>query len=265
MRFSILILGLMVLGIFGFSKQNKTESFQWKDGKKAAVCLTYDDGMECHLDEVGPALNKYGMRATFYCNGSAASLSNRVEDWRDLAAKGHELGNHSLYHPCNKNRPDGTVFDWVKPAYDLGNYSIGQIQEEIILANTLLHAIDGKKRRTYAYTCSDYEVSGTSYVEALDSIVTAARGEGPMPNNMQELNLYKMPSKNAAGMSGKEMIGYVEAARSKGTMAVFMFHGVGDGHLSITMEAHNELLEYLNQHNDEYWVAPFLEITDYIK
>ena len=33
-----------------------TDSLQWPNGQKAAVSLTYDDGLDCHLDIVVPDL-----------------------------------------------------------------------------------------------------------------------------------------------------------------------------------------------------------------
>ena len=44
--------------------------FAWPENKKAAVSLTYDDGMQTHLENAIPALNDVGIRGTFYLNGT---------------------------------------------------------------------------------------------------------------------------------------------------------------------------------------------------
>lgn len=259
--------------LFGCSQKNQipaetvsySNNFQWPENKKAAVCLTYDDGLDCHIDIAQPALDQFGFKGTFYCTGNSESLKTRMEAWRNLVAKGHELGNHTIYHPCIKARTGRDTFDWVRPEYDLGQYTINQIKSELRVANILLNAVDGKNRRTYAYTCSDYLVSGDSFIDSLYSFFPAARNDGPIPNSMDDLNMYFMPSGDVSDFTGKDLIRYVEDAKAKGTIATIMFHGVGADYLRVSAAAHLELLEYLDKHRDEYYVDTFLNITDYIK
>jgi peptidoglycan/xylan/chitin deacetylase (PgdA/CDA1 family) len=91
---------------------------------KAAVVLTYDDAINVHLDKVVPALDAAGMKGTFYVPGNAPALSERLEEWRQIPANGHELGNHTLYHPCDGSLPGR---DWVQPDQDLSTYSFSQM------------------------------------------------------------------------------------------------------------------------------------------
>ena len=69
-------------------------------GKKSAVVLTYDDAIDQHLDNAVPVLDSLGLKATFYITAFSNSMQTRLDDWRKLAEKGYELGNHTLYHPC---------------------------------------------------------------------------------------------------------------------------------------------------------------------
>jgi sialate O-acetylesterase len=98
--------------------------FTWPKGAKAAVVFTYDDGLDCHLDVAVPQLDEFGFKGTFYCTGNSQSLYNRTDEWRTIARNGHELGNHTLFHPC-----DGSKAGWVKPEYDLNNYTIFTVWE----------------------------------------------------------------------------------------------------------------------------------------
>lgn len=75
--------------------------FQWPQGRKGAVSITYDDALPCHHQLVAPAWEAVGLRATFY-TPIRSTLMEEVEAWRAVATKGHELGNHSLFHPCRK-------------------------------------------------------------------------------------------------------------------------------------------------------------------
>lgn len=233
----------------------------WPEGKKAAVVLTYDDGLDCHLDVAAPMLDEFGFKGTFFCTGQSWSLFKRMEEWRDLVRRGHELGNHSLFHPC-----DGSKHDWVKPEYDLNGYSLEQIRNELLAANTLLQAVDGKTERTYAYTCSDFRVSGgASYVDLTRELFAAARSDGPIPGSRDELDLHFMPSRMVVDLSGAELIHYVEEAREKGTIAILMFHSVGGGYLNISGQAHRELLVYLKAREKDYWVATFMEVCRHLQ
>src|SRR5210317_1324498 len=80
---------------------NSNAQFKWPNGKKAAVVFTYDDGLDGHLDVAVPQLDEFGFKGTFYCTGNSPSLYNRLDEWRQIAKNGHELGNHTLFHPCD--------------------------------------------------------------------------------------------------------------------------------------------------------------------
>src|SRR6187549_2205138 len=97
MRFVLL---LILLSQFAYA-QNKTP---W-NGKKCAVVLTYDDALNVHLDNVVPLLDSLGLKATFYLSAYFPGCKERIAEWRKVAAHGHELGNHTLFHPCLGNIP----------------------------------------------------------------------------------------------------------------------------------------------------------------
>jgi peptidoglycan-N-acetylglucosamine deacetylase len=233
---------------------------KWPGNAKAAVCFTYDDGLDCHLDVAVPQLDEYGFKGTFYITGNSQSLYKRMDEWRQIARNGHELGNHSLFHPC-----DGQRFEWVKPEYDLNNYTLNRLINELQTANSLLKAIDGNEQRTYAYTCGDYIAGGDDFSGKIQPLFSAARGAGPFPETMEGYNLFNTPSWMVEDNPAEEMIAYVEAAREKGTVAVFMFHSVGGGYLNVDAGEHRKLLEYLSRHRDDYFVGTFMEVMDYIQ
>ena len=260
MKTILLFLASILISINSLQAQNSRSDFKWPAQYQAAVCLTYDDGLDCHIDIAVPELDSYDMKGTFYCTGFSNSLRNRMEDWRAITLNGHEIGNHTLFHPC-----DGERFDWVKPEYDLRTYTMTQIRNELLTANTFLTAVDGIKERTFAYTCSDFEVGNVSFVDSIRNMFVAARSDGPIPESMDMVDLHFAPSWGVVDPTGSDLINYVIEAREKGTIAIFMFHSVGGGYLNVSKEAHRELLAYLKSNEDVIWTDTFMNVMKYIK
>jgi sialate O-acetylesterase len=234
----------------------------WHD-RKCAVVLTYDDALNVHLDNAIPLLDSLGFRATFYLSGFFPSFRERVKDWICVAKKGHELGNHTLFHPCEGRAPGR---EWVKPDYDLNEYTVQRIVDEIEMANTLLEAMDGRTKRTFAYPCGDMRAGDSSYVDKIKEIFIAARRvEGKM-QKMNEINLYDIGSYMISGQSGDELVGMVKRAMENSALLVFLFHGVGGEHnLNVSLEDHRKLLCFLSQNEKDIWIAPLMEVAEYVK
>ena len=115
----------------------------------ATISLTFDDGLDAHLDVAMPVLEQAGLRGTFYVDIRSTSLGRRGGEWREAAARGHELGNHSLLHPAVRAK------SWVREANALENYSLDRMRMELEVANNVLRALDGRTERTYAFPCSN--------------------------------------------------------------------------------------------------------------
>ena len=97
-------IAFLVLSLINTSAFAQSESRNW-NGKKCAVVLTYDDALNIHLDKVIPMLNSYQLKGTFYLIGNSSVVSKRIAEWRIAAKQGHELGNHTLNHPCDGSLP----------------------------------------------------------------------------------------------------------------------------------------------------------------
>lgn len=62
------------------------------------VALTFDDGPEPAVTpRILELLDRHGARATFFCIGEKAA--RHPEIMRDIAARGHAIGNHTMRHP----------------------------------------------------------------------------------------------------------------------------------------------------------------------
>jgi len=254
----VLILAIIVIGATTTLAQNANS---W-NGKKCAVVLTYDDGLNVHLTNVIPALDSLGLKGTFYVSDYFGGLNAQIPGWRKAAANGHELGNHTVYHPCAGNLP-GRSF--VKADYDLSKYSIRRITDEIRTMNTMLKAIDGKSKRTFAYPCGDMKIGDSFYLNGVKNEFIAARGvSGAMPS-LGEVDLFNINCYGINGQSGDELISLVKQAMDKKALLVFLFHGVGGEHsLNVSLEAHRQLILFFSQHRNEIWIAPMIDVAQYI-
>jgi len=238
------------------------DSTIWKN-KKCAVALTYDDALNIDLDKVIPALDSMGFKGTFYLIGSSDAFTKRIPEWRRAAAKGHELGNHTMYHPCYGKRPGR---EWVNPDYDLNSYTMRRMTDEIKMNSALLEATDGKTKRTLACPCGDTKIGDSSYLYKVKNNFIAVRDGTPDANDVNGFGGVTIQWMGPNGNSGDEMIAAVKRAMKSNALLVFVFHGVGGDHnINISLEAHRELLQFLKQNESQVWVAPFIDIAEYIK
>lgn len=235
-------------------------SFVWPDGKKAAIVLTYDDALNSHLDVAAPQLEAAGLRGTFFLNG--AFQPSDVPRWRRLGRAGHELGNHSVFHPCPR-----AAFA-MDPQFNSERYTIIGMLREIGAMNTLLAAIDDRRDRTYSVPCSVSLAGGADYTEALKAsgLVRYVRTGVPTGGGVDDpktLDPFRVPSRSFPDTAtADDLIAYVKEVQHVGGMGVFMFHGVGGDYLTTSSEAHQGLIRYLKTHEAEIWVAPFMEVMD---
>ncbi len=248
--------------------QGQDRGFRWPAGAKAGVVLTYDDGIDAQLDNAIPDLDAAHLRGTFFLPGNSESLRRRMQDWRAIARRGHELGSHTLFHAC-LGQVSGQDRRWVAPEWALENSSVPHIVAEIGVMNVLLSAVDGQHVRTFAYPCGDEVAGGASYVDAIHPLFRAARAyrDGVKTSlvNPWTVDPYRVPARAVDGDSATDMIAWVEEAISSGKLAVFAFHGVGGGHsLNVAREEHRKLLTWLDANRGRVWTAPFLEVMGYI-
>ena len=238
-------------------------SFQWPESRKAAVSLAYDDALDSQLDNAIPALDRHGLKGSFYLQLSSPPVGKRMAEWRAAAGNGHELGNHTLFHQCSGSMQGR---EWVEPQRDLDKTTAAQMQDQVRMANVMLAAIDGRHERTMTVPCGDVLAEGKNYIELVASEFVAIKlGPGTVVPDMYKLDLQAVPVGVPVDVSGQQLIAWVQEAARLGTMANFTFHGIGGDHLAVSSDAHEELLAYLAAHREVYWTDTFLNLTKYVR
>jgi len=251
---------MAMLILFSLPSLISAQNF-WPGGKKAAIVLTYDDGLNSQLNYVIPQLNAAGFKGTFFLYGYLAE--EKFADWKKVSDQGHEIGNHSLYHPCKGKSPES-------PRFSSESYDVPSIIREIAMMSKLIFAITGKNPVSYAYPCGETEVGGVDYSDSLrnSGLVKFARN-GYAPEGITDFrntDFFKVPAFAPAPGSGSQVLtGYVEKVLEKGALGILLFHGVGGDYLSVGAEEHLELIDFLAVHKDEIWVTTFSEAMEYIQ
>jgi peptidoglycan-N-acetylglucosamine deacetylase len=89
--------GFMAYAVRGRSSSVFGESYYRGNRDKPAMALTFDDGPSESTPKLLDALEKHHVPATFFMCGENVRRCPDVA--REVAARGHELGNHTDSHP----------------------------------------------------------------------------------------------------------------------------------------------------------------------
>ncbi len=235
----------------------------WPAGARAAMSLTFDDGLASQLAIAVPLLERHGLRGTFYLNPHGDDWRARWAAWAPVAAAGHELGNHTLTHPCSEN------FAFISPERGLERLTLEQLAEDMDAAEQRLRALSGTETRSFAYPCyQDWVGRGAdrqTYVPLVVARFVAGRIRGERGNLPGRCDLHHLWSWPAERMSGAELIGLCEQAACEGMWGIFTFHGVGDGHLPIGADDLAALCAHLQRAEGRIWTAPVAEVAGHLQ
>jgi sialate O-acetylesterase len=240
---------------------NAQTNTAWK-GKKCAVVLTYDDAIDQHLDNAAPVLDSLKLKVTFYVTAFSQSMQTRLKDWKKLPLKGHELGNHTLFHPCIGNT---TGREWVSKDNDLNSYTVKRMENEMRMTNLFLQSLDGKTQRTFAFTCGDMKIADSAFINGMKKDFVAARAVRNEMHKINEVDLYNVDCYMVNNNSFEEMKTWVDKAIQTNSLLVILFHGVGGGNgLDVSIENHRKILRYIKQKEKDIYVAPMLDVAKHI-
>jgi peptidoglycan-N-acetylglucosamine deacetylase len=230
---------------------------------QGAVSLTFDDGTQNQLEKVVPALNERQIKATFYIHPYGDDWQQRLSPWQQVAAAGHEIGNHTLSHvgPANIIGAGGGLEDM----------TIEQMESDILLAQKrLMQIAPGQAQWTFCYPCYCTFVgkgaSQKSYVPLIAKHFVAGRtgGEYGCANHPQFVDLASVWGLPTDRMSGYEMIGLAEELTSKGLWLILVFHEIDGSRLTIGSHDFYMLLDYLKRKEKQICTAPVIKLAQKI-
>jgi peptidoglycan/xylan/chitin deacetylase (PgdA/CDA1 family) len=229
----------------------------WPGGKAYAVSLTYDDALESQILNAGPDLASRGLTATFFLTGASPSIASNPRAWTALLAKGHELANHTMHHPCpgNPGQPFPPKELWLE-GFDAKRYAAEMDDDTAVLLK-----LGARRPFTFAWPCGAAWV-GTGKQD-ISSLATqrfyAVRDAWGGIADPATVKLMHVPAVGG-DRPLPQMLADLKTAREKGGWVVFLFHGVGGDYLTTSNENHRALLDALAA-DKQAWVAPFGKVA----
>jgi peptidoglycan/xylan/chitin deacetylase (PgdA/CDA1 family) len=228
-------------------------------GRRGAVSLTFDDGTANQLDHAVPPLEERGLRGTFYLNPRASVMEEHVSEWRSVAASGHEIGNHTLSHPCPGSITIGRRLE---------DLTLDDIEADIVAAGDQLKALAPNQAEwSFAYPCyATYVGRGRnrrSYVPVVAEHFLAGRagGEVGFANDPTDLDLAALVATPVERLSADEIILLVDRLTGSGRWLILVFHDIEGEVLPVSKSEYARVLDFLASRAETVLTAPVIEIA----
>lgn len=239
-----------------------SQHLSWPSGQLGAISLSFDDGMDSHLEAAIPELEKRDFRGTFYVTAGDGLQRNAVK-WREVHNNGHEIGNHSVSHPCCLN---------VVGPQGLASWTLERMEADLLEAEKRLNAVCGANGgRSFAYPCYETDVghgaNRQSYVPLVTKHFPCARAKGLSKNRANHpmySDLHCLSCVGVENADSQELVGIAYTALREEGWMILTFHGIDEGHLPVARYHLQHLLNFLDRERERIWCAPVVEVGKYI-
>lgn len=233
----------------------------WPYGARGALSVTFDDARASQLEAGLPILDRHGARATFYVG--IPQVEARLDEWRAAQANGHEIGSHSLRHPCSGN------FGFSR-ATPLEEWDLETITADLLAAHDRLEQWFGAPPRTFAYPCGQKFVGSgeqvVSYVPLVARLYQAGRGfRDEAANDPWRCDLAQLFGFEGDGLTPERAVALAQQAVSTGAWLVLACHDVGDHPTqAITCSALDALCAHCADAANDIWMATVAEVAEVV-
>jgi alpha-L-rhamnosidase len=216
------------------------------DGRRAALTLTFDDGLQDQYTLAYPELKKRGLKATFAIIGSKVggivrSKQDRADGtdgtpcmtWdmlREMAADGQEIASHGWEHR-NVTKLDSEA-----------------LRQEVVRNDSAIAKETGQYPVTFVYPGNAKSAEAIAFCE-----------QGRVGSRTYQLSL-------GAKRTTAFLRHYLDSLVARGEWGVTMTHGIAQGYDHFK-DPHVlwTFLDDLQLRQQEIWVAPFRDVAAYVK
>jgi len=256
---SVPVLAALVLLSAGFvrsqyavpSANRQTGRFPWPGGKRCAVSLTFDDARLSQIDLGIPLLDRFGVKATFYVSPDA--LRERPDGWKRASSNGHEIGNHTMHHPCTGNY----AFARSKALED---YTLDQMAREMDSASDTIRSLLGVQTRSFAYPCGQTFVGRGKEVKSYVPLVAGRFETGRLwlsedSNDPFFCDTAQLLAMESDGKSFDQLMPAIRKAKEEGRWLVFAGHETAEsGPQTTLLKTLDDLCRYAQDPLSGVWL-----------
>ncbi|KPK39077.1 MAG: polysaccharide deacetylase [Phycisphaerae bacterium SG8_4] len=240
----------------------KREYFRWPEGKRAAISLTFDDARHTQVTNGIPLLDEYDTKATFYV--SLGNLEERIDAWKAAAAGGHEIGSHTLTHPCSGN------FSFIGYDRALEDYTLDAMRSELVESNATIERLLDVRVVSFAYPCGQKYVGRgrnlKSYVPLVAEHFLSGRGwMDEWANDPAFCDMAQLMAMELDGKDFEQAKQVIDRTLANGGWLVFCGHEIADdGRQTTRMATLRALCEYARDPANGIWLDTVEAITRHI-
>lgn len=235
-RILCLVAAATALPVFATAADGDTRVLKWKDGKKAAFMLAFDDSAPSQLKNVVPELEKRKIVGNFYLvtgNGLYNALKRR---WEAAAKSPYvAVANHTFTHK--------------------GVNDAAELDPQLAQCNEVLYTLkpQGKKPRLFGFG----KPGGVPW-----KVTPEEQAAALAKHNLCNRPPFAGPPINYK--SAEATVAAVDAALAKGEMGHLDFHGVGEDWLVTPVEWFTALLDKLESVRDQLWITDVVSWHQYV-
>lgn len=213
------------------SLYGKPQVMQFKDGKRGAISLRFDDSMLSQADVAIPHLTKRGLVGTFFVNPDLDRYTTRREVWEVVCPKaGHELANHTMHHLGAKT-------------YEEAEYEIGECSRHI-------WSLYPERSKLLPFARG----GGTTW-DITDEQMRALTAKHFLFRHRSTHSVCNDPDNEHYKSEDIDIRPHAQRAIDERVWVELMFHGIGGEWISCSEETFVSLLDFLVEHRDTLWVA----------
>jgi len=237
-------------------------TFPWPEGKRVAVSLSFDDARPSQIDTGLAILAAHAAHATFYV--MPVAVRKNLDGWKRARDAGHEIGNHTLTHPCSGN------FPWSR-ARALEDLTRQQIRADIAKADAMIEGLLAVTPETFAYPCGQSfvgrGVDRRSYVPLIAKRFLAGRGfRQEVHNDPGYCDLAHVGAASFDDTTFEQCLLRLRAAEAERGWLVLAGHDVGlDRPQSVSAETLDAVCRYCAAPENGVWMDTVAAVALHIR
>jgi len=210
---------------------------KWKDGKRGAFMLSFDDSCDTHVTKAIPELVKRNLVGTFYINPGGGHYKMHLKEWEEKIPHIPQvvIANHTFLH---KGAPD-----------------LATVEEDIVRCKEVIDRVfsGGRGRRLLSFG----QPGGVPWnITKEETAALLAKYDLVMRPPFFGFPIHITTE--------EQTLALVDLALEKGDLRYNVFHGVGGDWLSMPMDIYTKLLDKLVENLDKLWITDSISYHKYV-